>query len=39
MVGAAFEVGLEMVAREPIDVEASAAVVTSIFVGAFLHMR
>ena len=39
MVGAAIEVGLEMVAREPIDVEASAAVVTSIFVGAFLHMR
>jgi AcrR family transcriptional regulator len=39
MVGAAIEVGLEMVAREPIDVEASAAIVTSIFVGAFLHMR
>jgi AcrR family transcriptional regulator len=39
MVGAAIEVGLEMVAREPIDVEAAAAVVTSVFVGAFLHMR
>jgi AcrR family transcriptional regulator len=39
MVGAAIEVGLEMVAREPIDVDAAAAVVTSVFVGAFLHMR
>jgi AcrR family transcriptional regulator len=39
MVGAAVEVGLEMVAREPVDVERSAAFVTSVFVGAFLHMR
>ena len=39
MVGAAIEVGLEMVAREPIDADAAAAVVTSVFVGAFLHMR
>jgi len=39
MVGAAVEVGLEMVARDPIDADASAAFVTSVFVGAFLHMR
>jgi AcrR family transcriptional regulator len=39
MVGAAVEVGLAMVAREPIDVERSAEFVTSVFVGAFLHMR
>jgi AcrR family transcriptional regulator len=39
MVGAAVEVGLEMVARDPVDVERSAAFVTSVFVGAFLHMR
>jgi AcrR family transcriptional regulator len=38
MVGAAVEVGLAMVAREPVDVESSAAFVTSVFVGAFLHM-
>ena len=35
----AVEVGLEMVARDTIDVDASAAFVTSVFVGAFLHMR
>jgi hypothetical protein len=28
-----------MVAREPIDVERSAEFVTSVFVGAFEHMR
>ena len=39
MVGAAVEVGLEMVARETIDADASAAFVTSVFVGAFVHMR
>jgi AcrR family transcriptional regulator len=39
MVGAAVEVGLAMVAREPVDVERSAEFVTSVFVGAFLHMR
>jgi AcrR family transcriptional regulator len=39
MVGAAVEVGLAMVAREPIDVERSADFVTSVFVGAFEHMR
>jgi AcrR family transcriptional regulator len=39
MVGAAVEVGLAMVAREPIDVERSAEFVTSVFVGAFEHMR
>jgi AcrR family transcriptional regulator len=39
MVGAALEVGLAMVAREPIDVERSAEFVTSVFVGAFEHMR
>jgi AcrR family transcriptional regulator len=39
MVGAAVEVGLATVAREPIDVERSAGFVTSVFVGAFEHMR
>jgi hypothetical protein len=39
MVGAAVEVGLEMVARDTIDVDASAAFVTSVFVGAFVHLR
>ena len=39
MVGAAVEVGLAMVARDPVDVEGSAAFVTSVFVGAFMHMR
>jgi AcrR family transcriptional regulator len=39
MVGAAVEVGLAMVAREPIDSERSAEFVTSVFVGAFEHMR
>ena len=39
MVGAAVEVGLEMVTRDTIDADASAAFVTSVFVGAFLHMR
>jgi AcrR family transcriptional regulator len=39
MVGAAVEVGLATLARSPIDVEGSAAFVTSVFVGAFEHMR
>jgi AcrR family transcriptional regulator len=39
MVGAAVEVGLAMVAREPIDVERSSEFVTSVYVGAFEHMR
>jgi hypothetical protein len=39
MVGAAVEVGLAMVAREPIDVERAADFVTSVFVGAFMQMR
>jgi AcrR family transcriptional regulator len=39
MVGAAVEVGLAMVARDPVDVERSAEFVTSVFVGAFVHMR
>jgi AcrR family transcriptional regulator len=39
MVGAAVEVGLAMVAREPIDIDGAADVVTSVFVGAFMHMR
>jgi AcrR family transcriptional regulator len=39
MVGAAVEVGLATVAREPVDVERSAEFVTSVFVGAFEHMR
>jgi len=28
-----------MVARETLDADASAAFVTSVFVGAFVHMR
>ena len=39
MVGAAVEVGLAMVARDPVDVDRAAEFVTSVFVGAFLHMR
>jgi AcrR family transcriptional regulator len=39
MVGAAVEVGLAMVARDPVDVERSAAFVTNVFVGAFMHLR
>jgi len=39
MVGAAVEVGLAAVAREPIDVDAAAGFVTSVFVAAFEHMR
>jgi len=39
MVGAAVEVGLATLGREPVDVEGSAAFVTSVFVGAFEHMR
>jgi AcrR family transcriptional regulator len=39
MVGAAVEVGLATVARQPVDVDGAAAFVTSVFVGAFEHMR
>ena len=39
MVGAAVEVGLAMVARDPIDVARAADFVTSIFVGAFMQLR
>jgi AcrR family transcriptional regulator len=39
MVGAAVEVGLATVAREPIDVDAAAGFVTSVFVAAFEQMR
>jgi AcrR family transcriptional regulator len=39
MVGAAVEVGLATVARDPVDVDGAAAFVTSVFVGAFEHMR
>jgi AcrR family transcriptional regulator len=39
MVGAAVEVGLAMVARDPVDVDRAAEFVTSVFVGAFLHLR
>jgi AcrR family transcriptional regulator len=39
MVGAAVEVGLAMVAREPIDVARAADFVTSVFLGAFMQMR
>jgi AcrR family transcriptional regulator len=38
MVGSAVEVGLAMVAREPVDVERCAQFVTSVFVGAFERM-
>jgi hypothetical protein len=39
MVGAAVEVGLAMVARDPVDVEGSAQFVTNVFVGALMHLR
>ena len=39
MVGAAVEVGLATIARKPVDVAGAAAFVTSVFVGAFEHMR
>jgi AcrR family transcriptional regulator len=39
MVGAAVEVGLAMVAREPIDVARAADFVTSVFLGAFMQLR
>jgi hypothetical protein len=39
MVGSAIEVGLAMVAREPIDVERCALFVTNVSVGAFQHLR
>jgi AcrR family transcriptional regulator len=39
MVGAAVEVGLASVTRDPVDVERSADFVTSIFVAAFEAMR
>jgi AcrR family transcriptional regulator len=39
MVGAAVEVGLTMVARDPIDVERSVSFVTSVFVGAFERLQ
>jgi AcrR family transcriptional regulator len=39
MVGSAVEVGLAMVATDPIDVERSVALVTSVYVGAFEHLR
>jgi hypothetical protein len=39
MVGAAVEVGLATVARDPVDVERSADFVTSVFVAAFEDMR
>jgi AcrR family transcriptional regulator len=39
MVGSAVEVGLAMVADDPIDVERAVALVTSVFVGAFEHLQ
>jgi hypothetical protein len=39
MVGSAVEVGFAMVAADPIDVERAVAFVTSVFVGAFVHIR
>ena len=39
MVGAAVEVGLAMVASDPVDVERAAEFVTNVFVGAFMHLR
>jgi AcrR family transcriptional regulator len=39
MVGSAFEVGLAMVASDPIDVERSVELVTFVFLGAFERMR
>jgi hypothetical protein len=39
MVGSAVEVGPAMVGREPIDVARAADFVTSVFVGAFVHLR
>jgi AcrR family transcriptional regulator len=38
MLGCAVEVGVAMVGRDPVDVEASVRFVTSVFVGAFRHM-
>jgi len=39
MVGSAIEGGLAMAAREPVDVASAAGFVTSVYVGAFEHMR
>jgi AcrR family transcriptional regulator len=39
MVGSAVEVGFATVAADPIDVERAVALVTSVFVGAFEHIR
>jgi AcrR family transcriptional regulator len=39
MVGSAVEVGLAMVASEPVDVERCVAFVTSVYVAAFERMR
>jgi AcrR family transcriptional regulator len=38
MVGSAVEVGLAMVADEPIDVDRAAAFVAAVYVGAFRHL-
>jgi hypothetical protein len=39
MVGAAVEVGLLMVERDPPDVEGAVAFFTDVFLGAFERMR
>jgi len=39
MVGAAVEVGLATVAREPVDVDGAAEFVTSVYVAAFERMH
>jgi AcrR family transcriptional regulator len=38
MAGVAFEVGIRMVAREPVDVEGATAFATSVFVGGIERM-
>jgi AcrR family transcriptional regulator len=39
MVGSAVEIGIAMVADDPVDVERAVAFVTSVYVGAFEHIR
>jgi hypothetical protein len=39
MVGSAVEVGFATFAADPIDVERAVALVTSVYVGAFEHIR
>ncbi|HEX2102441.1 MAG TPA: TetR/AcrR family transcriptional regulator [Solirubrobacteraceae bacterium] len=39
MVGSAVEVGIAMVAADPIDVERAVSLVTTVYVGAFEHIQ